>query len=190
MSFRRIFLAVPAPGEIKDLQVCLIEGNAHLQKIKWMRSHNLHLTFYFIGNVPTGRFDEVVQALNPLVSGQKRFSLIFDSLCLSPTEKPRMIWAKYRHSEAFSGFAASVHLALSGLIPQNRFYYKNPVPHITLARFHAVKNISGMNLDAANGFFAKKRLPEISVCSCELWETVTVDGRSDYCSVSSFPFCT
>lgn len=186
MPFRRIFFAVPVPEEVVRFQNKLREINASSKKIKWTRDQNIHLTIYFIGNIPAGNFEKIIDLVTPVFSGREKFSLSFDSLFFAPSARPRMLWAKYHKNELFTQLSQAIHLALSGLIGQeNKFYFKEPIPHITLARFHSMKNYRDINLGNFNN---PQVLPEINIRSCELWETINTEGRSDYRSISSFSF--
>jgi 2'-5' RNA ligase len=178
----RIFFAVPASQEIIALQDSLRVKNAHLKKIKWMRNHNLHLTIYFIGNVLCEYREEIIQAVVPVIANQKAFTLTYESLFFAPSHKPRMLWVKYQKHEAFSVFAESVHYVLSKYVPNNKFFRKDPIPHITLARFHSMKNYSEI-------IFPPFNIPQtFTIHSCELWQTVKNDGKSDYQPVVKFYF--
>lgn len=185
MSFRRIFFAVPVPPEIILLQDKLREMNSSLKKIKWTRNHNIHLTIYFIGNMPSEKFDTAIDLAASVISGQKEFSLSFESLFLAPSARPKMLWAKYRKNESFSKLSGAIHRALSEFLPGNKFYYEEPLPHITLARFHSMQNYREIDIGVPGNL---SQLPEIKISSCELWETIKEEGRSDYRSVFSFPF--
>jgi len=147
-----------------------------------MRRKNIHLTLYFIGNIPVEQFEEVTAGIAPCVQAQKKFTLEFDALCFAPGRKPRMIWMKYKKNFAFSSFAQTVHGALKRIIPANKFYFPEPVPHITLARFHSMKNYTDIQLTEPLS------LAPLHIESCELWETIHAGGRSDYQSVRSFHF--
>ncbi|MBI3501713.1 MAG: RNA 2',3'-cyclic phosphodiesterase [Bacteroidetes bacterium] len=181
---RRIFLAVPVPAEIISLQDKLRGKNSHLKKIKWMRNQNIHLTIYFIGNIPAEEVEDVIELILPVITEQIEFTLKFDSLFFAPSHKPEMLWVKFHKHELFSFFSENIHNALSKYLPENKFFRKDPVPHITLARFRSMKNYSDINLVS----FESLRGLEIKINSCELWETIKVEGRSDYRSVMKFSF--
>lgn len=181
-NIRRLFLAIPAPKAVISLQDSLREDSSRLEKVKWIRNPNIHLTIYFIGNIPAEEFENVFEIILPVIDEQKAFVLKFDELCLAPQQKPRMVWAKYQRHEVFSMFSESIHNALSKFIPIIEFYREKPIPHITLARFHAMKNLDEIRLPQ------KVSLPDILINSCELWETVRVNGRNDYRSVTKFSF--
>lgn len=181
-NIRRIFLAVPVPYEVVVLQEKLRNTNSHLKKVKWMRNHNIHLTIYFIGNIIREEFESVLHAIFPVIKKQPSFTLLFDKLCFVPHKKPRMLWAKYHKHDLFSSLSENIHNALTPFIPNNKFYYNNPIPHITLARFHSMKNHTDISLP--DSVF----LPPITINGCELWETIHLEGRSNYMRIDSFSF--
>lgn len=179
---RRIFLAVPAPAEVLSLQDKLHAENSSLKRVKWMRNHNIHLTIYFIGNIFAEQFDDIVELITPVIIEQKEFTLQFDSLYFAPSGKPEMLWVKYKSHGSFSFFAESIHNTLCKFLPKNNFYRKEPIPHITLARFRSMKNHNDIRLPA------KISLPDIKINYCELWESIKTEGRSDYKSMMQFNF--
>ncbi len=181
-NIRRIFLAVPVPKEIISLQDKLREQNSHLEKVKWMRNHNIHLTIYFIGNIPAEEFEDIIELILPITTEQKEFTLKFDSLFFAPSRKPEMLWVKFHKHELFSSLAENIHNALSKSLPENKFFSKEPIPHITLARFRSMRNYSDIT------FPKFETLEKFTINSCELWETIKVEGRSDYRSVMKFSF--
>jgi 2'-5' RNA ligase len=163
---RRIFLAVPVPQEVPEYREVLQAANAEIEGIKWTRLHNLHLTCYFIGNVPIGEVSTVMDMIRPAISSLDPFTLDFENITLAPSRNPRMIWAKYYRYIAFTDLSARIHKALEDMIPQNKFFYKDPIPHITLARFHNI--VSRKNeID-----IVPVRLPSIRIDGIELWESL------------------
>lgn len=178
----RIFIAIPPPQEVIIFQEKLRNINLHLKKIKWMRSNNIHLTIYFIGNINRENLKNVSEIIHLVIEKQTPFTLSFHELCFAPSKKPRMIWAKYHKHDSFSSFSANIHHALTKLIPNNKFYYNNPIPHITLARFHSMKNYTDIS------FPDPVVLPDLTINHCELWETVRTDGKSNYHRINSFSF--
>lgn len=186
MSLRRIFLAVPVSREIISLQDDLRARNSSLEKIKWTRAHNVHLTMYFIGNIPEEKFNSIVEIIAPLFSLQNEITLSYESVAFAPSGKPRMLWIKYRVNDQFSKLSNAIHQMLTshGIVVRNDIYQKDPVPHITLARFHSMKNYHGINLGVSENILPA----EIKINSCELWESIQTEGKSDYRSVFTFPF--
>lgn len=179
---RRIFLAIPAPQEVNGYLEVLKINNHILSKIKWMRPYNIHLTIYFIGSIPSEDFEKATGILKRILSSQKEFELEFEKICLSPENKPRMIWARYYRNDQFTILVNNIHNALVKVISNNKFFYNNPIPHITLARFNQLENLTGFKME--------KNLDshKIIISKCELWESVRANGKSDYKSIQSFSF--
>lgn len=164
---RRLFLAIPCPKEILVYLEKLKEVNQHISGIKWMRPHNLHLTVYFMGNTENKDFDKIIATLLPIVNSQEIFTLEFETIAFAPTQKPKMIWAKFYKNNSFTHLVNSIHESLKDIIPADKFYYAKPVPHITLARFHPIKEIENINIGS------QPELPKIHFSSCQLWESVS-----------------
>lgn len=163
---RRIFLAIPAPEEIPIYMEKLREINHELSEIKWMRNYNLHLTIYFIGNINNEDFDKVTAAVLPVINSHEKFTLELEKICFAPSKKPRMIWARFHRSSSFTKLSNSIHESLKSIIPQNKFHYEEPVPHITLARFHSIEKLGNFNISGS------PELSKIHIASCQLWESV------------------
>lgn len=179
---RRIFLAVPVPNEVAAYRELLKETNRSIEGIKWTRLHNLHLTGYFIGNIPSERFDEVVSAIAPVLQAQSSFTLQFDSISFAPSRNARMIWGRYKKHEQFTALSESMHAALGEYIATDKFHYKEPVPHITLARFHPkVGKTNPIKLPPVT-------LPALRVEGIELWESKPSPEGVRYESIATFAF--
>lgn len=179
---RRIFLAVPVPPQVAEYRVLLQQVNESINGIKWMRLHNLHLTGYFIGNVPTEEVQDIIDTISPVISLHQSFELQFEDIVFAPSRDPRMIWGKYRKHPAFTELSAAIHSALGKRVEENKFYYKEPVPHITLARFHnKVYRHSGIQLPPV-------QLPSLEVNVLELWESKPSPEGVKYESVMKLNF--
>jgi RNA 2',3'-cyclic 3'-phosphodiesterase len=177
---RRIFLAVPSPPEIHEYLRILKEKNQNIQGIKWMKDHNLHLTIYFLGNIESDSFDDIVQLLTPLINSTKKISFQFDEICFAPTEKPKMIWAKFHRDSAFTELSEAIRKTLQPLIPPTKFHFKEPVPHITLARFHPIKNLSSSIFPEFNEQLT------IPVTSIQIFESISTPTGVRYDNLGSF----
>lgn len=164
---RRIFLAIPAPSEIHEYLNILKRKNQHIPGIKWMKDHNLHLTIYFIGNIDDSDFNKVTELVTQIVSSTEKFSFQFEKIYFAPQEKPKMIWARFQRSKTFTGLSDNIHKVLQSVLPENKFHYKEPVPHITLARFHPIKQLEKFDLPDLK--FGK----ELPVSEIQLLESVS-----------------
>lgn len=177
---RRIFLAIPAPLEITNYQKKLWELNENFSVIKWTKEFNLHLTIYFIGNIKDEDLDRVIQSILPVIHSQEPFSLAFEKIVFAPAKKSKMIWARFYKNDVFTKFSHAVHDALSDILPENKIYYKEPVPHITLARFNSLKQIQGFT------FAENPKVNSLTINSCQIWESLPSDTGVRYHEIASF----
>jgi 2'-5' RNA ligase len=69
---KRLFLALNLPAEIKaklaNLIIKLQKGNKN-KPIKWVTDDNFHLTLHFLGDTKEERIPELIQKLEPIISG-------------------------------------------------------------------------------------------------------------------------
>lgn len=171
---RRIFLAVDAPKEASDFIQLNNSIIPHQKKLKWMRLHNLHLTVYFIGNTDAHKYDEIFNLSKEIISGFSSFTLLPEKISLMPSQHPRMIWIKYYTHPSFTELNHALHFALKKFELQANQYYKEPVPHITLARFYGLKE--NINLSQLKDI----ALQPLSINEIKLWETISSESSSDY----------
>lgn len=163
---RRIFIAIPAPPEISTYLEILKEDNQHVQGIKWMKFANLHLTIYFIGSINEEDLEKILNRIRLIINTHKIIVLDFDTVSFSPTQNPKMIWARFYKNTSFSLLVNSIHKSLNSIIPEDKVYYKEPIPHITLARFHPVKKTETINIKRP------LELSQIRIIACELMESI------------------
>lgn len=173
-NIRRIFLAVPAPSETEDLIEGLKRKFPAQKALKWMRPQNLHITIFFIGNIERQNYNLIRRKCEEVISDSPPFRLMFDGLTAMPSQKPHMLWAKYKTNVRYTEMYHSIHNSIAPYINGGSKVYENPVPHITLARFHGVKSIdlSDISSDIV--------LPEVHVNEFCMWETESRPGQSDY----------
>ncbi len=171
---RRIFLAVNAPKEASEFIQLNNNIIPHQKKMKWMRLHNLHLTIYFIGNVDAYKYDEIFNLSKEIILGFSSFTLLPDKFCLMPSQHPRMIWIKYYTHPAFTELNHALHFALKKFELKANQFYKEPVPHVTLARFYGLKE---------NIYLSQLKeiaLQPLAIKEIRMWETISSEGNSDY----------
>jgi 2'-5' RNA ligase len=177
----RIFLAVPLSGETIQNLGKVKEANEHVEKIVWMRTHNLHLTVYFIGQVERANTGEIMDRVKPILEKQTAFDLALDSFCLAPDNKPRMVWARFHRNAVFTGLVNAIRTSIKDLIPDNSFFYEDPIPHITLARFNSTFDTRLLAIPTPS-------FEKLSVNGCELWESVPAPRGVKYESREKFEF--
>jgi 2'-5' RNA ligase len=148
----------------------------------WTRELNLHITAYFIGNIEQENFHAVSEILRGIAIEQVPFVLEFEKISLAPElKKPRMIWLRFLRNELFTDLSNRMHLALRKFIPQNPYHFREPIPHVTLARFNSTFDTSLLDLDV------QLEIPAIQVNHCELWESIPGPEGARYISIEKFP---
>ena len=91
----RAFAAVEVPaGLLKALARLQAELGTRGVRARWTRPQNLHLTLKFLGDIPTARVEDVMQALQSAAALHAAFSLTAAGIGAFPdARRPRVIWA-------------------------------------------------------------------------------------------------
>jgi RNA 2',3'-cyclic 3'-phosphodiesterase len=177
---RRIFLGIPAPPEIHAYLEILREQNKNIPEIKWMKDHNLHLTIYFVGNIDGNDFDRIINVLTPIINSTDKIIFIFDKIVFAPSERPKMIWAKFQLNDTFTKLSESIHKTLRSFLPPTKFHYKEPIPHITLARFHPFKQLENIHFPS----FGTELI--IPLSAIRVYESIDTPNGVRYDDLGSF----
>ena len=135
IAMPRLFLGIPIPAAVKE-ELKHFKAAQHAHKgVSWTKEEKLHITAYFFAEVPEEMMENLKSLLFIALKKQSSFELEFEQFMLAPPKQsPRMIWARFKHSDAFISLHEEVHSLYSQIEPslQRR---KKPIPHITLARF-------------------------------------------------------
>lgn len=153
-----------------------------LKKPVWIKEGNLHITVYFIGNTKPENIPAITEIIRGLAASEETFVLEFEKMSLAPPhKKPRMVWLTFSRNDFFTDLANRIHLSLREFIPENPFYFRKPVPHITLVRFNSTFDSSQLNLNLP------LEIPAIKVDYCELWESTQTGEGVKYIPIEKFP---
>lgn len=109
-------------------------------EVRWSGLKSIHLTLKFLGNVQTGRIQEVVEALEPAVRACPALNLQAFSLGAFPRPaQPRVIWSGLRGDlEPLGKLAGEINTRLAALGFDSE---KRPFnPHLTLGRVKSNRN--------------------------------------------------
>ena len=159
---KRLFVGIPIPVSLADPLYAFRQKHKDAEGIRWVQRENLHLTICFIGNTEANQLDDIISNTKQALRDAEPFALTFARLCFAPTKKPYMLWAQFEQNEYFRELAINTCRIL---IP-GQSIRKNPVPHITLARFNK-PSYSGnidLNIQIEDG--------EIEVEEFVLWESI------------------
>jgi len=173
---KRLFVGIPIPLNLTESLCAFRQKHKDAKGIRWVQRENLHLTICFIGNINPNRLDEIIGNTKKVLRDAEPFALMFEKLCLAPAGKPYMIWAQFEQNEYFRELATDTCRILIPGQPVR----KNPVPHITLARFNK-PSYSGnidLNIQIENG--------EIQVKEFALWESIQIPKGVIYNIIERF----
>ncbi|WP_181306366.1 RNA 2',3'-cyclic phosphodiesterase [Rufibacter sp. XAAS-G3-1] len=127
----RLFVAARLPEE-----VIAYLGQARQAyedpSIRAVPEQNLHLTLYFLGNVPATEDTYIRQTLAQVAQRHQPFTLTLEQLEPGPKPRsPRLVWARFQKNTAFSQLSQDLTQALSPVPPKQEKF----IPHVTLCRF-------------------------------------------------------
>lgn len=134
-KIERLFIAVHLPEEVSaSIREWAEKLSGQSSFRKWVHPADYHVTVQFLGDTPSGRIPEIVQALQAAVASHEPFRLgILDAGVFGSNASPRILWAGLSGDiEALSALHQSVVSAMEvfGYVPEARPYR----PHITVAR--------------------------------------------------------
>jgi RNA 2',3'-cyclic 3'-phosphodiesterase len=131
----RLFIAATLPDELgpylKEMQRPLLDDT-----LRPVPLQNLHLTLFFLGNVPATDLDKIRKQVKEVVQQCKPFTLQLAAIEQGPKPKlPRLLWARFNEHPEFTKLSIKLATALAPDEPNKL----KPTPHITTARYR--KNI-------------------------------------------------
>ncbi|AMM52319.1 hypothetical protein TH61_15555 [Rufibacter sp. DG15C] len=126
----RLFVAVPLPQTLKDYLV-QARGVYDVPGVRAVPEENLHLTLFFIGNVPASQQTFILEELKRISEVNDPFTLILEQLEPGPKPKsPRLVWVRFQENEAFTNISRALTQALAATPPKQEKF----IPHITVCR--------------------------------------------------------
>ena len=133
----RLFYAIELPDSIKKVIATTISyyRSSIKDKIKWVESHNLHLTLRFIGEVSEDRVEILTSLFDDVINKYQPFSYELTGMgCFPNLVKPRVIWiGAGKGKDQLTEIANEIESKLvdcAGLTPEKKPFK----PHITIGR--------------------------------------------------------
>lgn len=135
----RIFLAINLTAEIKNsiaAHVQQLRAEWPKATISWVRAKNLHLTVRFLGEVPSGKLNEVARAVEDAVIGTSPFEVEIAGTGAFPSRgTPRVLWVGIGASSPLSRLHENVERELAAVgFPREGKTFR---PHLTVGRVRA-----------------------------------------------------
>ncbi|MFD3002496.1 RNA 2',3'-cyclic phosphodiesterase [Pontibacter toksunensis] len=174
----RLFVAATLPEALKqELQEQLQVYNH--PSVRPVPHQNLHLTLFFLGNVPVQQLPDIKQTIREVAQRHQPFVLDFG--CTEPGPKPkspRLIWARFAELLAFEQLSHDLAQALSAEPPKKQ----KAIPHVTVARFKKDKSVPN-NLFTIT---AKEPL-QLHVPAIALWQSELASPHPVYSVLETYP---
>ncbi len=139
METKRLFIGTFADTSLFEFVYPeLMERFGKICSGKWVELHNLHFTYKFLGDVETGRIEEIHESLAPLLKDYD-YTLDFSGLGVFPNKsRPKVLFINI-HDQA--SILKVIHEQIEknmmklGFDPEKRNFH----PHLTLVRLKSVK---------------------------------------------------
>ena len=132
----RSFIAIELPDELKQ-RLSQLQGRlkAHNQPwVKWVNPYRIHLTLKFLGNITTGKIDEIIKAMEEATKGIPPFHLKVRELGVFPNlKRVQVAWVGLNGEvDKLSQLQKRIEASLAhlGFTHESRPF----TPHLTLAR--------------------------------------------------------
>jgi len=131
----RTFVAVEISSAVRDCAEELIgEFRSAAVDVKWVETHNLHLTLKFLGDVPSREIARVCEAVGQGAAEVEPFELeILGAGAFPNTKRPRTLWLGVgRGRQEMVALHDQVEKPLGelGFRPEHRRFH----PHLTIGR--------------------------------------------------------
>lgn len=138
----RCFVALPIPDKYRqECQALVASLEKHSLPVKWVASHNFHVTLKFIGETREEMLPKIIAKVALSVQGVPPISLSLETVGVFPLQgTPRVIWVGIRQKEDRLGALAKQlnhQLAALGFPADARGFS----PHLTLGRVRSGSTI-------------------------------------------------
>ncbi|MDQ3697082.1 MAG: RNA 2',3'-cyclic phosphodiesterase [Gemmatimonadota bacterium] len=130
----RLFLAINLPAPARDAIRDATEPlRAAAAGLSWTRTHNLHLTIKFLGQVPEGKVQPLVGSVSGIANRHRPFALSFSGLGAFPNLRaPRIVWMGVAPEPKLELLHHDLEVVCAGLgYPVEGRAFR---PHLTLGR--------------------------------------------------------
>lgn len=174
----RLFVAAVLPEALKQELQEQLQVYDH-PSIRPVPPQNLHLTLFFLGNVPVQQLLTIQQAIHEVAQRHQPFTLDFE--CTEPGPKPkhpRLIWARFAALPVFEALSQDLTETLADK-PSKK---QKAIPHVTVARFRKDKPVP------ENLFTITAKEPlQLHVSDIALWQSELASPHPVYSVLEAYP---
>ena len=190
MSLLRAFIAIELPVPIQDAiqhQTTGLRQALDSSLVRWVPSHNVHLTLKFLGDVSPSNIELLTQMLIQEADQQPAFDIQIGDLGSFPTpRRPRVIWIGIHAPAVMESLHRCIESSSArlGYTPEDRPFS----PHLTIGRVR--QNLSATGLQKIRTSLDGTRVGVIGsakVESIHLFRSDLQSNGSVYTRLSSAP---
>ena len=142
----RLFIALKIEDTVKQkLDTIIGDFKTKGGKVKWVDSHNMHITLKFLGNTNPNLVDEISTLLENSVKNFKPIESNFTMIGGFPNlKKPKVIWVDLdKNRNQIIALSDAIHNSLEKL--QIKHSEKEFKPHLTLGRVKSFEEIESLS---------------------------------------------
>lgn len=174
----RLFVAATLPETLKQELQEQLQVYEH-PSIRPVPQQNLHLTLFFLGNVPVEQLSSIKQAIREVAQRHQPFTLEFERTEAGPKPKqPRLIWARFAAHPAYEALSHDLTAKLSDEPPKKQ----KLIPHVTVARFRKDKPVPNNLFTVTAKEPLQLHVPEIA-----LWQSELASPHPVYSVLETYP---
>ena len=183
----RLFVAAEIPEALRRRLLLIQAGLRDLPlRVRWVRMEAMHLTFSFLGEVPSSRLQPITEAIGQEDALPVRpFRLEARGIGTFPPQgRPRVIWAGLLGDlEAAARLKSALDAALEplGFRPEDRAFK----PHLTLGR--VAEGRAGGEWRSALDALAAEAFGAFEVGALVLFESRLLPEGAQYSALKQFP---
>ncbi len=136
MSLLRAFIAIELPVPIQNAiqqETAVLRQALDSTLVRWVPSHNVHLTLKFLGDVSPANIKLLTQTLSQEADQQPAFDIQIGGIGSFPTSRrPRVIWIGLHAPAVLESLQRCIESAAArlGYAPEERPFS----PHLTIGR--------------------------------------------------------
>ncbi|RLD65544.1 MAG: RNA 2',3'-cyclic phosphodiesterase [Bacteroidetes bacterium] len=131
---KRVFLAVSFHNNsFLEHYVSSVQSKLQNEKISWIDSKKLHLTFKFFGPTDDSTLENIKNTLDELLKKQFKLQVSFEQLRIFGSKyQPRVLWMAMKNPEPITKLEIVVRNSMEEIGIQ--YDRQNFVPHLTIGR--------------------------------------------------------